>query len=51
MKDQLDDAIKQQPRKEIWDTNGEGHVRYPQGHHKFGKIKLVPTTWAPGRKE
>lgn len=51
MKDQLDAAIKQQPRKEIWDTNGEGHVRYPQGHHKFGKIKLVPTTWAPGRKE
>ena len=48
MKDQVDAAIKQQPRKEIWDTNGEGHVRYPQGHHKYGPIKIVPTTWAPG---
>jgi flavodoxin len=48
MKDQVDAAIKQHPRKEIWDTNGEGHVRYPQGHHKYGPIKIVPTTWAPG---
>ncbi len=47
MKDAVDFAIKQQPRREIWDTNGEGHVRYPQKHHKFGKIKLVPTTWVP----
>lgn len=49
MKDVFDAAIKTQPRKEIWDTNGEGHVRYPQSHHKFGKIKLVPTSWVPGR--
>jgi len=48
MKDQVDVAIKQQPRKEIWDTHGEGHVRYPQKHHKYGPIKIVPTTWAPG---
>ena len=48
MKDQVDAAIKQQPRKEIWDTNGEGHVRYPQGKQKYGPIKIVPTTWAPG---
>jgi hypothetical protein len=48
MKDQVDLAIKQQPKKEIWDTNGEGHVRYPQKHHKYGPIKIVPTTWAPG---
>jgi hypothetical protein len=48
MKDQVDVAIKQQPRKEIWDTHGEGHVRYPQKNHKYGPIKLVPTTWAPG---
>jgi hypothetical protein len=51
MKDAVDAAIKQQPRKAIWDTNGEGHVRYPQAHHKYGKIKIVPTTWAPGKKE
>ena len=48
MKDQVDAAIQQQPRKEIWDTHGEGHVRYPQSHHKYGPIKIVPTTWAPG---
>ena len=48
MKDQVDAAIKQQPRKEIWDSHGEGHVRYPQKHHKYGPIKIVPTTWAPG---
>lgn len=48
MKDQIDAAIKQHPRKEIWDTNGEGHVRYAQKHHKYGNIKLVPTSWAPG---
>ena len=48
MKDQVDAAVKQQPRKEIWDSNGEGHVRYAQQHHKYGNIKIVPTTWAPG---
>lgn len=48
MKDQIDNATKMQPKKEIWDTNGEGHVRYPQKHHKYGAIKIVPTTWAPG---
>ena len=50
MKDTVDAAIKQQPRKEIWDTHGEGHVRYAQKHHKYGNIKIVPTTWAPGKK-
>lgn len=48
MKDQVDAAIKQQPRKEIWDSHGEGHVRYAQSHHKYGNIKIVPTSWAPG---
>ena len=48
MKDQQDASIKQQPRREIWDTNGEGHVRYPQKHHKYGALKFVPTSWAPG---
>lgn len=49
MKDQIDAGIRQQPRKEIWDTNSEGHVRYGQKHHKYGNIKIVPTTWVPGR--
>ena len=49
MKDQIDAGIKQQPRKQIWDSNGEGHVRYAQKHHKYGNIKIVPTTWVPGR--
>lgn len=48
MKDQVDAAIKQQPQKEIWDTDGEGHVRYPQKNQKYGPIKIVPTSWAPG---
>jgi len=48
MKDTVDAAIKSQPKKEIWDTHGEGHVRYPQKHHKYGPIKIVPTSWAPG---
>mgnify|MGYP006266572413 CR=1 FL=1 len=48
MKDQVDAAIKQHPRKEIWDSHGEGHVRYAQKHHKYGNIKIVPTSWAPG---
>ncbi len=47
MKDQMDAAIKKQPKKDIWDTNGEGHVRYAQKHHKYGNMKFVPTTWAP----
>jgi hypothetical protein len=50
MKDTVDAAIKQQPRKEIWDTHGEGHVRYAQPQHKYGNIKIVPTSWAPGKK-
>lgn len=48
MKDLMDDAIKQQGRPEIWDTHGEGHVRYADPKkHKFGNIKIVPTTWTP----
>ena len=48
MKDTVDEAIKAHPRKEIWDSNGEGHVRYAQKNHKYGNIKIVPTSWAPG---
>jgi len=49
MKDEIDAAFKSQTKLDIWDTHGEGHVRYAQKHHKYGNIKIVPTTWAPGR--
>ena len=51
MKDEMDSAIKAQPKKEIWDSHGEGHIRYPQAHHKFGAVKFVPSSWAPGAAE
>jgi hypothetical protein len=52
MKDQVYAAYKGQGRPEIWDTDGEGYVRYADPKkHKYGNIKIVPTTWAPGRKE
>lgn len=41
------EASSQNKRPEIWDSNSEGYVRYAQPHHKFGNIKLVPTTWTP----
>ena len=50
MKDEVYAAYKGQGKPEIWDTNGEGYVRYAQPGHKYGNIKLVPTTWAPGKK-
>ena len=49
MKDSMDAAFKSQAKLDIWDSHGEGHVRYAQKHHKYGHIKIVPTTWAPGR--
>lgn len=50
MKDEVYAAYKAQGKPEIWDSDGEGFVRYAQPHHKYGNIKLVPTTWAPGRQ-
>ena len=49
MKDTMDDAFRGQAKLDIWDSHGEGHVRYAQKHHKYGNIKIVPTSWAPGR--
>jgi len=52
MKDQVVAAYKSHGRPEIWDSDGEGYVRYANPEkHKYGNIKIVPTTWAPGRKE
>jgi hypothetical protein len=50
MKDEVVASYKGQSQPEIWDTEGEGYVRYAQPGHKYGNIKLVPTTWAPGKK-
>lgn len=52
MKDRVYAAYKGQGTPEIWDTNGEGYVRYANPEkHKYGNIKIVPTSWAPGKKE
>jgi hypothetical protein len=47
LKDQVIDQVEQ-GRGEIWDTNGEGRVRYaPQGK-QFGNVKFVPRRrWTP----
>lgn len=47
LKDQVIDQVEQ-GRGEIWDTQGEGRVRYaPQGK-QFGNVKLVPRRrWTP----
>ena len=50
MKDEVYAAYQSQGKPEIWDSEGEGYVRYAQPHHKYGNIKIVPTTWAPGKK-
>lgn len=50
MKDQVVAAYKGQGQPEIWDTDGEGYVRYAQPGHKYGNVKFVPTTWTPGKR-
>ena len=48
LKDAQHGALEAQPKPDIWDTNGEGNVRYAQpGKHKYGNVKFVPTTWTP----
>lgn len=45
-----DDIINQleDTKGEIWDTNGEGRVRYADASKQFGNIKLVPRKrWTP----
>lgn len=47
MKDNIIDQIEGE-QGEIWDTNGEGRVRYGGPDKKFGNIKLVPRKrWTP----
>jgi hypothetical protein len=48
LKDAQHAALEAQPKSDIWDTNGEGWVRYANpAKHEFGNTKYVPTTWTP----
>ena len=48
VKDSVIDQIEGE-QGDIWDTNGEGRVRYADPNKKFGNVKLVPRKrWTPG---
>jgi len=48
VKDSVIDQIEGE-QGDIWDTNGEGRVRYGGDDKKFGNVKLVPRKrWTPG---
>lgn len=47
LKDNVIDQIEGE-QGDIWDTNGEGRVRYADASKKFGNVKLVPRKrWTP----
>lgn len=47
MKDQVIDQLEGE-QGDIWDTNGEGRVRYADPSKMFGNVKLVPRKrWTP----
>jgi hypothetical protein len=47
LKDQVIDQLEQ-GQGEIWDTQGEGRVRYAPPGKQFGNVKLVPRKrWTP----
>ena len=47
MKDEVIDQIEGE-QGDIWDTNGEGRVRYADTGKQFGNVKLVPRKrWTP----
>lgn len=47
-KDNLIEQIESAHTADIWDTNGEGRVRYADESKKFGHVKLVPRKrWTP----
>ena len=47
MKDQIIDQVEGE-QGDIWDTNGEGRVRYGGMDKQFGNVKLVPRKrWTP----
>lgn len=48
MKDAVLEQIEAGPKAEIWDTHGEGRVRYAGPEKKHGNVKLVPRKrWTP----
>ena len=48
VKDNVIDQVEG-PQGDIWDTNGEGRVRYAGADKQFGNVKLVPRKkWTPG---
>jgi hypothetical protein len=48
MKDHVIDQLEAGPRAEIWDTHGEGRVRYSGSDKKHGHVKFVPRKrWTP----
>ena len=47
MKDNIIDQVEG-PQGEVWDTHGEGRVRYADPGKQFGHVKLVPRKrWTP----
>jgi hypothetical protein len=47
MKDKIIDQLEGE-QGDIWDTNGEGRVRYADTTKQFGNVKLVPRKrWTP----
>lgn len=48
LKDSVIQQIEAETQGEIWDTEGEGRVRYAGADKKFGNVKLVPRKrWTP----
>jgi hypothetical protein len=48
LKDTVIDQIEQGEKGEIWDSQGEGRVRYAPPGKQFGNVKLVPRKrWTP----
>ena len=48
LKDNVIDQIESGPRADIWDTHGEGRVRYADQTKQFGNVKFVPRKrWTP----
>lgn len=48
LKDTVIDQIESGPKAEIWDTKGEGRVRYAGDSKQFGNVKFVPRKrWTP----
>lgn len=48
VKDNIIAQIEQGEKGEIWDTQGEGRVRYAPAGKQYGNVKLVPRKrWTP----